>query len=79
MTSVLHLDPVVAPTWPVAALAMLRDQTLQPHPTRRFKQLGADLALLEGRSEDSLGPPAQKLSQVGFSQMQRQPAQVVPP
>jgi hypothetical protein len=44
--------------WPVDALAVLGDQTLKPHPARSLEQLGTDLALLERRHEDALGPSA---------------------
>jgi hypothetical protein len=54
---VLDLDPMVTPAAAIGALAMLRDQALQPHPTGRLEQIGADLALLEGRDEDRLCPP----------------------
>ena len=47
MLPVLDLEPVVAAAWPVDALAMLGDQTLQPHPARSLEQPRADLALLE--------------------------------
>ena len=60
MLPVLHLDPVVASAWPVDALAMLGDQALKPHPTRRLEQFGANFALLEGRNEDSLGTAMEK-------------------
>jgi hypothetical protein len=48
---------MVTPAGAIGALAMLRDQALQPHPTGRLEQIGADLALLEGRDEDRLCPP----------------------
>ena len=35
---------------------MLRDQPLKPHPAGSLEQVGADLALLEGRHENALGP-----------------------
>ena len=57
MTPVLDLEPVVAAAWPVDALAMLGDQPLKPHAARSLEQFGADLALLERRHEDALGPP----------------------
>ena len=37
---------------------MLGDQALKPHPARSLEQLGTDLALLERRHEDALGPSA---------------------
>ena len=54
MLPVLDLDPVIAPTAAVGALAMLRDQTFKPHAACRLEQ---NLALLEWRHEDPLGPP----------------------
>ena len=66
MFPVLDLEPVLAAAWPVDALAMLGDQPLKPHAARSLEQFGADLALLEGRDEDPLGPPAQQLRQVGL-------------
>jgi len=67
MFPVLDLKPMVASAWPVDALTMLGDQTLQPHPAGRLEQLGTDLALLERRHEDALGPPAEQLRQVGLA------------
>src|SRR5260221_8638917 len=75
--SVLHLDPVVAPASAVGALAVLTDQTLEPHPAGRIEQVRPDLALLEGCDEDALCPPAQELRQVCLAHVQRQPAEVV--
>ena len=54
MLPVLDLDPVPRPPGLIRPIAMLRDQALQPHPARRIEQVGADLALLEGRSKDAL-------------------------
>jgi hypothetical protein len=78
MLPVLDLEPVVASARTIDALAMLGDQALKPHPARRLEQLGTDLALLEWRYKDPLGPPAQQLRQVGLAQMQWQSAQIVP-
>ena len=77
MLPVLNLDPMVAPAASADALAMLGDQPLKPHPARRLEQFGANFALLEGRNEDSLGPAAQHLRQVGLAQVQRQPAEII--
>jgi hypothetical protein len=78
MLPVLDLDPVIAPTAAVGALAMLRDQTFKPHAAGRLEQLRPNLALLEWRHEDPLGPPAEQLRQVRLAQVQRQSAEVSP-
>jgi hypothetical protein len=78
MLPVLVLDPVPAPTSAIGAVSTFRYHTFQPHVTRGPEQLGADLALLEWRHEDALGPSAEQLSQIRLAQVQRQPAEVVP-
>ena len=57
MFPVLDLEPVVAASWPVDALAMLGDQALKPHAAGSLEQLGTDLALLEGRQCCRAGRP----------------------
>jgi hypothetical protein len=78
MLPVLDLDPVVAPSWPVDALTMLGDQALKPHPACSLEQVGADLALLEGRHEDPLGSAAEELREIRFAHVQRQRSEIVP-
>ena len=56
---------------------MLGDQTLKPHAAGSLEQLRPDLALLERRHEDPLGPSPEKLREVGLAQVQRHPAEVV--
>jgi len=66
MLPVLDLEPVRRSAAAVGAFAMLLDQTLKPQAAGSLEQRGTDLALLEGRDEDPLGPPAQQLRQVGL-------------
>ena len=54
MAPVLHLDPAVEPAAAVRALAVLRDQPLQPHQAGVAKQVRPDLALLERRQVDAV-------------------------
>ena len=54
MAPVLHLDPAVEPPATVWALAVLRNQPLQPHPAGVAKQVRPDLALLERCQVDTV-------------------------
>ena len=56
---------------------MLRHQPLKAHLTGGPKQIGADLALFEGRREDAVGPPCQQPRKVGLSHGQRKPSQII--
>ena len=48
MLPVLDLNPAIESTAAVVALAVLRDQPLQPHQAGVAKQIRPDLALFEG-------------------------------
>ena len=56
---------------------MFRYQALEPYLARRIEQVGADLALLEGRHEDPLGSAAEELGQICFAHVQRQRSEIV--
>ena len=67
MLPVLHLDPAIEPAAAVDAVAVLRDQPLQPHQAGVAEQVRADLALLEWRQVDAVDPPRQQPRQVGLA------------
>jgi hypothetical protein len=54
--AVLHLDPIGASPAAIGAIDALGDQTLKPHIAGSPEQVGADLALLEWRDENAVGP-----------------------
>ena len=49
------------------AVAALRHQSLQPHPTGRPKQIRPDLALFERRDKDAVRSSRQQAVEVGLS------------
>jgi hypothetical protein len=61
MLPVLHLDPAIEPA---AAVAVLADQALQPHPAGMPEQIGTDPALLEWRRVDAVRPPCRNLARL---------------
>jgi hypothetical protein len=54
MLPVLHLDPAAEAAGTVGPMAVLGDQTLQPHAADGGEQVRPDLALLERRHLDAV-------------------------
>jgi hypothetical protein len=54
--AVLHLDPIGASPAAIGAIDALRQHSLESHIAGSVKQVGADLALLEWRDENAIGP-----------------------
>ena len=62
MLPVLDLDPVFRSTGAVGPISALRHNALKLHLARGLEQVRSDLALLEGRDEDSVCAAAQVLA-----------------
>ena len=75
---VLHLDPVRRGADAIGAVAMFRNQALEPELAGLAEQIRADIALLEGGDEDPIGAPCQQPGEIGFAQAQWQLAQPSP-
>ena len=60
MAPVLDLDPAIEPAAAVRAVAMFRDQPLQPHQAGVPEQVRPNLALLERRQVNPVDTPRQE-------------------
>ena len=77
MLPVLDLDPAVEPAAAIEAVAVLRDQPLQPHQAGVPEQVRANLALLEWRSMDAVDTARQQPVKVGLAHRQRQSPEIL--
>ena len=60
MAPVLHLDPAIEPATAVRALAVLRDQPLQPHQAGVAEQVRTDLTLFGRRQMEAVNTAVQR-------------------
>ena len=56
MLPVLDLDPAIGPATAIEAVAVFRDQALQPHQAGVAEQVRADLALFKRREVNAVDP-----------------------
>jgi|HubBroStandDraft_3_1064219.scaffolds.fasta_scaffold329182_2 hypothetical protein len=61
----------------MGAIDALGGQTLKPHVASSAKQVGADLALLEWRDENAVGPSRKQPRQIGLAQARGEGAQIL--
>ena len=64
MAPVLDLDPAVEPAGAIEAIAVLGDQTFQPHQADVAEQIRTDLALLEWCEVNAVHAPRQRQRQL---------------
>jgi hypothetical protein len=69
----LIFDPVPEPVAAVGAVAVLGDQSLQPHQAGMAEQIRDDLALFNVAERDPIDPPRQKPEEVGLAHAERRP------